>query len=753
MKRNLRAVSLLLSITALIVFGIFKPVIQHPGNYLFSQGGDAVKSYFNFSYHLKYGDGIKYTGINYPYGEHLQYINSHPLHLAIYKTVSKIFPISDYGVAILNLSMILALLLAVPFIFLILRKYKLPVWYSMIVALIILFLSPQLDRIHGHFEMVYLFYIPMYWYFLLRFREGKKPWMWGSILVLTGLAGGFTSAYFVAFYAIFLISVLFADVWKNRKNLKPYLKPGIILLVMAVLPLLVVKGLVSATDWATDRPYNPWGFYVFHANPFSVFLPPNQNITYLFGKWINMNYEWEGRAYVGLPSSLLAITMVISLVYWLIRRKKTSLFPENPNLNNYLFGGVLVLLFSMCFPFKWGFGFLLELLPPVKQFRALGRFAWIFYYIFTVYSAWFFYQFYLKLKEKGFERFALIFLIFVLSTWSMDAGVNAKKSFNGIFLPNDKLEASDVNYMHMLQEAKIDVDDYQAIFFLPFANTSGDKLMFENGMDAFAEAMRCSYHTELPLIQSFSPRLPFSNALSSIQLLADSTIRKTRLDDLNQQPVLLVMTNEKMTEQEQWLKNNSELLYTYGNVSLAKIDLKIFERSHQNWLNYADSIQTTLIGTSNLKANVPLEKIYTLDFEQHEAENSFHDKGAQFERRKTLHVFNENFSKKGINGAYDLSFWMFFDTRMYNMPRPILLISNSDGKIVRTIRLNNRHIHNVYGNWVRVQQDLNIEDGLSYRLEIDGKYITIDDLLLKPKGSNVIQVYADGTKQFNNFPL
>ena len=35
---------------------IFKPVILQPNNYLFSHGADGVKSYYNFSYHLKYGE-------------------------------------------------------------------------------------------------------------------------------------------------------------------------------------------------------------------------------------------------------------------------------------------------------------------------------------------------------------------------------------------------------------------------------------------------------------------------------------------------------------------------------------------------------------------------------------------------------------------------------------------------------------------------------------------------------------------------
>lgn len=752
MKRNLLAMLFLMIVVLGLTFTQFKPVLKHPNSYLFSHGGDAVKSYYNFSYHLKYGEGIRYKGINYPYGEHPQYENTHPFHLLVLKQVNKIVPIDRYGVAIINLSMIFSFLLTIPFLFLILRHYRLPVWYAMVAALIILYLSPQLDRIKGHFEMVYLFFIPMFWYFLLRFRDGVKPWLWGSLLVLSGLIGGFTSAYFVAFYAILLLSVFLADLWMNRRNIRSYVRPGLILLGMAILPLVVVKGMVSLTDWAPDRPNNPWGFYIFHANLFSVFLPDYPALKKLFSPWINFSYEWEGRSYIGLPATLLAISMVFTMLYRFFKKQKEDFLYKHSGLNTYLLGAVLVLLFSMCFPFKYGFGFLLDLLPPVKQFRALGRFAWIFYYVFTVYAAFVFWGIYKKLKEKSMPVAAIVFLAIVLGSWSIDAAINTKKSFSGIFLPNNKLESDNEPYRQMLRDANINTHDYQAIFFLPFANTSGDKLLFENGMNAFAEAMRCAYHTGLPLIQSFSPRLPFPHALSSIQMLAEPAIRKTRLDDMNQQAILLVSTDEKLSEAEQWLKDHAKPLTSYGKVSLLQLDPEVFHQSHQEWLQLADSSVKQLTGIENMKADVPLSMLYHLDFEEMPHENTFAGKGALFQRRNKIEVFNENFAEKGMNGHYELSFWMFFDTRMYDMPQP-KLHQFRNGEYVQTIRLNNRHIHNIYSRWVRVEQAFDIQTDCTYLLEIEGKYVAIDELLLKPVNSKVFVETEDGMKLFNNFPM
>jgi hypothetical protein len=49
-----------------------------------------------------------------------------------------------------------------------------------------------------------------------------------------------------------------------------------------------------------------------------------------------------------------------------------------------------------------------------------------------------------------------------------------------LILPKSELvESSSTEYLKMLSEAEINPEDYQAIFFLPFANTCGDKLLFD----------------------------------------------------------------------------------------------------------------------------------------------------------------------------------------------------------------------------------------------------------------------------------
>ncbi len=753
MKKNIAYLFITTVLTTIIILFLFKPVFQHPNSILYSKGGDAQKSYFNFAYYLKYDKGIKHDGINYPYGDHLQYINSHPLYVQVLKFVdAHIYPIANHATALLNLTMLISLILAVPFLFLILRYYSLPRWYAALLSLILLFLTPQFDRIHGHFEMVYAFFLPMFWYLLIRWREGKKRELWSALLIVAALIGGFTSAYYAAFFAIMLLGVLFVDLWNNRKNLKEYRNNGLYLFALAIIPILLVKGLVSATDWVSDRPNNPYGFYVYHADFLSVFLPFSSPLKSLIGNYINMDFQWEGRAYVGLPASLLAVSIFLTGFYNLFAKKKSSwkIFLPQKNMQVFFYAAILILLFSMCIPFKYGFDWLLTLLPPVKQFRALGRFTWIFYYVFTVYAASFFYRLYRLLKVKKMPLAGTIVLIFVIGYWTIDAGTNIKRSTSGLFNKNDKFEATDTDYLNRFKEAKVNPDEFQAIFFLPFASTCGDKLLFEHSLNGFSDAMKCSYHTGIPLIQSFSPRLSYAQALSSIQMLGNPAIRKTRLDDMNEKPILLVCTKEKMNAKEQWLKERAEVFWEDKYITLSRLPLSVFHESYNEWQTMVKQTLPNLHSDKNISTNTDLNSIIFNGFEEGAAKTIFSGNGSFYQKKGEAKLLDQKLSKFQ-KGDYELSFWLYVDSRIYDMPKATVKIFNNDGAQTFYKQMNSRQTHDVYNGWVRISEKIHLEPHQTLQLLVKGKYVSVDNLLVKPTQANVL-IEQPNMQLFDNFP-
>jgi hypothetical protein len=754
MKKNTIALLVLISLTLLILILIFGRVLQNPNNYVFSNDGDAIKSYYNFTWYLRYDSGIRHDAVNYPYGDHLQYMNSHPLYVQFIKFIdSHITQVAKLGVGILNFTMIISLLLAAPFLFLILRRFALPSWYAVIMSLVILFLSPQLNRMAGHFEMVYAFFIPLYWYLLLRWDEEKRYWLWGTLLIVTALAGGFTSAYYVTFFFVFSLAYLLVQLWVNRMNLHSFYRKGLYLLTIAVLPILIVKGLVTLTDWVDDRPDNPWGFFIFHSNIWSIFLPDHSSLWELLGSGIDMSFNWEGRAFVGLPATLLVLSLGYYLVYSLLSWKKPDyrIFFPNKRLNAWLISAFLVLLISMCVPFKWNLQFLVDLIPSLSQFRCLGRFSWIFYYVFTVYSAYIFYTLFRRMKQKGLGLPGSIVLFIVIGFWTSNAAINIKRSTAGIFNNNEVLMYDDEIYLEKFTRAGVDPHQFQAILFLPFTNTSGDKLLHPRGHTAFVEAMKCSHHTGLPLIQSFSPRLSFQQALSSIQLLADTSIYKIRTEDMNDKPVLLVMTKEELKGPEYRLKEMSEIFFEDDKLILASLPLNAFNKGYKNWVDHGRSMADSLTGEGQVLADYP--GVYYDGFDVNPAPYIFSGDGALYRKKGPLEIYNGELFALQPADSVEISFWLYVDHRTFSMPEAELHLWDNKDMHVERIKIETREVHNVYGKWIRVHHHISPKPGIRYQLLLKGKFISVDDLLLRPVDSNVLVRRQGNFDLFNNFPL
>ncbi len=503
-----------------------------------------------------------------------------------------------------------------------------------------------------------------------------------------------------------------------------------------------------------DRPDNPWGFFIFHANVFSIFLPSNSLLREVSSGIVDLNYRWEGRAYVGLPATLLALSFLITMLLQVTKgkRPRTKDYFPNKKLNLYLAASVIVLIFSMCIPFKWGLGFLTEVLPPLKQFRCLGRFSWIFYYVFTVFTATYLYYLYRLVRLKGYMIQAMAVLLIILGFWGLEAMSRIHKSTNSIFNKNEILSVGDVDIEAILEEAGKNADDFQGIFFLPFASTCGDKLQFERGLGAFSEAMRCSDQTGIPIVQSFSPRISLSHAMSSIQLLADSTIYKQRVDDMNQKPLLLVYTSQELNPRESALLDRADVIWSDNLFSLALLPVQAFNQGFEAWKALGNTLLDSLDAAGTYYSVDPEQLIY-YDFEKQSSERAFTGSGSSYLKKGSMELFNDELYERFSDTEVELSFWLYVDHRTDNMPAPVLYQWDKNNKLIHKETLNSREEHNVDGMWVRISKNLIPEAGIRYELSVSGKYITVDDLLLKLTGARLMVSHEKGDYLFDNYRI
>ena len=137
--------------------------------------GDGLKTYTNAIYHIDHDSTLHwFEGMNYPYGEHIIPATELPGLAILMKLLKPLCPnISDYVVQVVHLEMLLALLLCGVFIFLIFRELEISLWYSILAAVGISFLSPQNIRMASHYGLAQQFVIPCLFYLLLIYH--KKP--------------------------------------------------------------------------------------------------------------------------------------------------------------------------------------------------------------------------------------------------------------------------------------------------------------------------------------------------------------------------------------------------------------------------------------------------------------------------------------------------------------------------------------------------------------------------------------------------
>jgi hypothetical protein len=371
--------------------------------------------------------------------------------------------------------------------------------------------------------------------------------------------------------------------------------------------------------------------------------------------------------------------------------------------------------------------------------------------VFTVFTATYLYTLYRLLRRKGYGAQALTVLLLALSFWGLESASRIQGSTRNLFNRNDLFHSGGPDLKEILSESGTSADEFQAIFFLPFANTCGDKLRFERGLDAFTEAMSCSYQTGIPIVESFAPRISLSQAMSSIQLLADSCIYKRRVDDMNQKPLLLVVGPQELNRRESSLLHRAATLWSGERFSLARLPVQAVNQGFESWVNLADSLADSLTGTGIYCSGGNPEQLIYRDFETLSADRAFTGSGSNFLRRGSMELFNENLEERFPQQEVELSFWLYVDHRIDNMPTPELLMWDESNALVSREKLDSREVYNVDGMWVRIGRHLVPEPGIRYQLTVSGKYITVDDLLIKPAETRVCVRHSNGDLLLDNF--
>ncbi len=181
---------------------------------------------------------------------------------------------------------------------------------AILASLGITYLSPQIDRFGGHFNLCYVCVIPLMIYLVMQFF--KKPGFLLSVLIfLTAMAAALTHFYFYGFLAALLLFFYGAYLAGNEQIFSKKYMWAVHLFIQLILPFLILQAFYIS-DHVTDRPAYPWGFLYYRAYPQSIFLPFNKPYGQFLHHFLNTGYiDWEGYAFVG---TMATTGMIIFLV-------------------------------------------------------------------------------------------------------------------------------------------------------------------------------------------------------------------------------------------------------------------------------------------------------------------------------------------------------------------------------------------------------------------------------------------------------
>lgn len=740
-------------ISTVIMGALFSPIAFEGNKYLFSNSGDGLKNYYTSAYYIKHDKGAFWTNsMNHPYGEHLSFADGQPAFSMFWRWIDRnIMDIDGHTVGLMNYFMLFSIVFSCCFLFLILIQYRLPPWYAIIVSLLIAFLSPQMVKMAGHYALSYLFVLPMNWYLLIRLMNpGSKKWVWLILLVFATFISSLLHIYFLLITVIFTASVLLIYLIRKKRERGNWKTNLIYIITAVVLPLIIFKLFTVWTDPFIDRPMHPWGFFNYRSFFETTFFEQHSE----FLKTIKIKqFSWESYVYLGsLALVALSITL-IRIFQKAIRKSKNLGLQDLPgHLNVFFWASLLVFLFANALPFNLGLEHWLDILYPLKQFRSLGRFTWILYYVFSVYSAVLFYQIFRRLRINRMQNLAVSFIIIVLLAWAIDGYTNTIRLRVHLDKPSESLNEN--KYEKILTENGYSNEDFQAILVLPIYNIGNEYLSFIRSSSSFSAAINLSYHTGISIIPPHLSRSSLERSFKILQLMSNTKIHKQYPSDLKStKPILILATNENMEPHELHYINKAELIGQSGSIRLLELPLEALQDSSAHYFNQYETLKDSLTISGEFKSENGDGYLFYEGF-GNGSEAGLTGKGQIFD--KGLHlIYDEPIQADTFPIWIEASIWMQVNRQSSYFPRFEISVFDKTG--LMTYKWDNRMNWNkidIYKDWTRFSNHLKIDnpDDILHIL-IDGDQIMADEFMIRGLDNNFYLPVSDSLVFMNNFPL
>jgi len=429
---------------------------------------------------------------------------------------------------------------------------------------------------------------------------------------------------------------------------------------------------------------------------------------------------------------------------------------EKPQLNIAFTSSFLLLLFSFGLPFILELDFLLDYVGPLKQFRGIARFSWVFFFILNIIA---FTVIYAKLSDRSSssknKRLILTLLTLILF-YEAYAFQTTTPFYHYNRIPDLEISAEKSNPIY-----HIDAKKYQAIIPVPYFHIGSENIWIPPKGLTSKNVMIASLLSGLPTTGVMMSRTSLSQTIENIQIVNEPYGPLPLLENLvNDQSFLLwIEKNELIREGEKELIDLGAIVYSDDKIELRELTIaalnnRLINKKKTIIVEISDS---RLFSIGRFLANDSILNFYHNSFDDSTAILYYKGKGGINGKMNGQTTFFHGSIPLQDTIEYTLSFWTYFGKDIYpTMRLHFEEFNNAEERVNSTARSVAEQTVIIDGLWALVEYKFipnNPKNTLKFYLtkKVYKEYpVYIDEVLIRPSSNNIYMNQKGGAFYKNN---
>ena len=709
----------------------FYPIFLSINTTLSSITLDSLKNYYTFVYHIKNDpDALVFTGMNYPFGEHVVYTDCQP----ILTFILRLFPVTyPYLIGIMHSLMFFSFIITPLILNKLFIRMGLDKFTSFFISLGLALLAPQFLKINaGHFALAYGFVFPASMLLIFDLLKGGNVKQFVFLLLFN------TLLFFLHPYLGFCCAILslfsLGLFYYSKINKATFLKENVFILGTGLFPILFFKIFMLSTDTHVNRTKEPFGVEMMLENIDSIVSPvfgPFKSFMEIF--FSNRTQHYEGHSYLGFASILFALVLLIL----------TPFFLKKIKVDTRLLSLFIASLFILFISFGWHLSILSFFniqSASLNQFRAVCRFAWVFYYtlpVFVIVTAY--HTLKAQISEGKFTSVMVAASLLFFCSNLLEAHYFFQLDSSSFWKYRNVFNETQLNKEERTILTEINTRHPQALIPLPVFHGGSEMYDRLGSSNSMLPAMIYSFHSNTPILSVMLSRTSMTETEDLLQLLNSYKKEKKIVKQLKNTDFTVIKTQDQLLPDETRLLSKVTFFSQHDSLSFGYISVKDLLSQKK------DSACVTL--KRNTKPSADSNNVILVHFENRKPYTT-----ANIADYETVFALDSNHLK---SGRYIVSMHYHYTTKIFRAISSNLIITKTNYKTHEwQYNIPIRYLSGFYDGFAVFEYPIELYSQNKYEFILKGFFnepYHISHFLLRPEHTTILDVTNGKDTLINNF--